>query len=177
MGERADSPLDRELARLADGDRSAFPSIFATLWPVVQRFCRRALANEADADDAAQVALQKLFGQASSYDRQTPAVAWALTIAAWECRTIRRRGQRARVVALDDASGAPSSGPSPEELVVQRDLEAAVHAAFEQLAGADQEALRRALDEVRGVGSALDRKRKQRALHRLRDVFRRIYGT
>ena len=58
--------LDHELARLADGDRSVFSSVFGALSPIVQRFCRRRLGDGPDAADAAQIALEKIFAQLTS---------------------------------------------------------------------------------------------------------------
>lgn len=177
MGERSASQLDRDLSRLAGGDRSAFSPVFAALWPIVRRFCRGALGQEADGDDAAQVALQKLFYQAGRYDGETPAIAWALTIAAWECRTLRRQRQRSRAIPLEQARDLSGAAESPEAQLLQRDLEAAVHSVVAQLAEPDQAAIRAALRGVEASSSARDRKRKQRALVRLRETFRRIYGT
>jgi RNA polymerase sigma-70 factor (ECF subfamily) len=69
--------LDRRMALLADGDRSEIEPIFRALWPVIQACCRRALGDEADADDAAQQAMAKIFKEASRYDRTRPALPWA----------------------------------------------------------------------------------------------------
>jgi len=43
------------MCALADGDRSAFDAVFATLWPVLLRFAKRALPDdtEGSAEDAA----------------------------------------------------------------------------------------------------------------------------
>jgi RNA polymerase sigma-70 factor (ECF subfamily) len=179
MGRGSATDLDAELARLADGDRSVFPSVFATLWPVIHRFCARALGSEADADDAAQATMQKLFLQVGDYERDRSAAAWALTIAAWECRTIRRRTTRGRTLPLDDLSQPADPQASPEAALVIRDLEAAARAALEQLAPGDQATLKAVAGEIsRGPEpGATFRKRKQRALSRLREAWTRMYGT
>ena len=71
--------LDLLLARLADGDRSVFPQVFARLWPPIRRLCSSLLRNEADAADAAQEALQKILERApADYDRSRAALPWAL---------------------------------------------------------------------------------------------------
>jgi RNA polymerase sigma-70 factor (ECF subfamily) len=179
MGKRSDVDLDADLARLADGDRSAFSPVFATLWPVISRFCERALGSTADGEDAAQVTMQKLFSQVSRYDRSRPAVAWALAIAAWECKTIRRKATRARTVPLPDVDVLTSADHSPEQAVVNRDLEAAVSAALEQLPSADQQTLRLVVAGINAdqASRATFRKRKQRALARLRGVWKRMYDS
>ncbi|HEX6275868.1 MAG TPA: sigma factor, partial [Polyangiaceae bacterium] len=86
------------MARLAEGDRSAFSPVFTRLWPRTLRFCQSLLKSEADASDAAQEAMQKIFERAGDYDASRPAVPWALAIAAWECRTLQRKRQRRREV-------------------------------------------------------------------------------
>src|SRR5690348_17316476 len=88
--------------RLAEGDRTAIEPSFNALWPVLRRFSARALGNEADAEDAAQQAVTKLFAQVADYDSQRDAVGWALTIAAYECRTVRRQRARRREVGADE---------------------------------------------------------------------------
>ena len=90
-GERAE--LRRLMQRLADGDRGAFSPAFALLWPRLRAFAVR-YAGPADGDDAAQSALLRVFSRASEYDADRDALAWALGIAAWECRTLRRQRQR-----------------------------------------------------------------------------------
>ncbi len=178
MGSGSDPELDRAFARLAAGDRSALPEVFRAVWPPVQRFCRRYLGADADVDDAAQRALERVFAQAADYDPSRPALAWVLTIAHWECRTLRRRTGRRAAVGLPE--GIESSAPAPDEILEQAELRAALAAAIEQLPAADQAVLAAVLsaDESRpgGQDSAF-RKRKQRAIHRLRETWRRLYGT
>jgi DNA-directed RNA polymerase specialized sigma24 family protein len=85
-GERA--RLSDLLARAADGDRAALDPLLVALWPRLRAFCAR-LVTPADADDATQEALVKLCARLATYDRSRDAVTWALTLAAWECRTVR----------------------------------------------------------------------------------------
>jgi RNA polymerase sigma-70 factor (ECF subfamily) len=174
----SETELDRDFARLAIGDRSAFPAVFRALWPPVQRFCRRYLGADADADDAAQRALERVFAQAADYDPSRPALAWVLSVAHWECRTVRRRAGRRAAVGLPDT--LQSAGPAPDEILEQAELSAALAAAIEQLPAADQAILATVLaaDERGAAGDdATYRKRKQRAIHRLRETWRRLYGT
>jgi RNA polymerase sigma-70 factor (ECF subfamily) len=97
--ERAE--LRRLMERLADGDRGAFRPAFDLLWPRLRAFGLR--YARADGEDAAQQALLRVFSRASEYDRERDALAWALGIAAWECRTFRRKRQRRR----EDAVAVP----------------------------------------------------------------------
>src|SRR5262245_2756029 len=87
--------LQQDFTRLAGGDREAFNAVFTALRPLLRRFALRALP-EADADDAAQEALVKVFFRASEFDPHRDALSWVLGIAAYEMKTARRRRQRRR---------------------------------------------------------------------------------
>jgi RNA polymerase sigma-70 factor (ECF subfamily) len=170
-----DEDLDVLMTRLAEGDRSVFSAVFARLWPATERFCRSLLRNEADASDAAQEAMQKVLERASDYDPTRPAMPWALAIAAWECRTLRRKRFRRREV-LDDLEH-DRAGDDEEEALVKHDLAEAALAAMGELSEVDRETLLSTFaDEAPSGGGATFRKRRERALGRLRKAFRRLYG-
>jgi len=162
--------------RLADGDRGALRPAFDRLWPLLRDFCARALRTPvgADAEDAAQRALVKLFDQASDFDPRRDALAWALTIAAFECRTAARSKGRRREDSLDDAAAERLASPSdgPEEAVIERDLITAARGVLAELPSADAEALIAAFEDMRPAGDAAFRKRLQRAVARLRIAWR-----
>jgi len=177
---RARSLLNESMIRLADGDRAAFDPVYSALWPAVTAFCRRMLGVGADAEDAAQQALLKVFDQASTFDPQGDALTWALTLAAWECRTARRRRGRAREAPPDEAAAFAAEGRSPEEEAIARDMEEAAREALGTLSEVDRATLcATVLGEAPdpAVAGATLRKRRERAFTRLREVWRRIYGT
>jgi RNA polymerase sigma-70 factor (ECF subfamily) len=167
------------MARLADGDRAAFTPVFRALWPKVHRLCLRLLHSDADADDAAQQAMEKILARAPEYDPNRAALPWALGIAGWECRTLRRRQFRRRE-QRDDASPEPQDGrPGPDDALAERDLVRAAMDALGTLSPSDQETLLATYfekAEPASVGGATLRKRRERALTRLRAAFRRIYA-
>jgi RNA polymerase sigma-70 factor (ECF subfamily) len=166
--------LDALMARLADGDRAVFARVFELLWGPIHRVCSTLLRNDADASDAAQEAMQKILERASEYDKRRPAMPWAMAIAAWECRTSLRKRTRRREV---DDSGHEQSGEDPEEEFVQRSLAAAAIAALGDLSQVDRETLIATFwDEAAAVSGATLRKRRERALDRLRKTFRSLYG-
>lgn len=166
--------LDSLMARLADGDRAAFPRVFELLREPVHRLCRGLLKNEADAADAAQEAMQKIFERASDYDKTRPAMPWALAIAGWESRTLARRRTRRRETG---DLGTDSASEHPEEVFVRRNLTAAAISALGELSEADREALVATFwEEAASVSGATLRKRRERALDRLRTTIRRLYG-
>jgi RNA polymerase sigma-70 factor, ECF subfamily len=172
------------MARLAEGDRSVFSQVFERLWHPTLRLCKRLLRHDADAADAAQEAMQKILERApGDYDRARAALPWALAIAAWECRTILRRRGRRRETA--ETESADLNASDPEVALLQRDLERAALEALGVLSESDRETLVGTFWEEAGSASvrgaalasgAAVRKRRQRALARLRDAFRRLYG-
>ena len=167
----ARAELQRALTRLADGDRSAFDAVFARLWPVVRELAARYLPP-IDVEDAAQTALLKLFERASEFDPDRDAVAWAIGIAMWEIRTVRRRGWRRRDTSgLDDAAGLALDGVNPEEHAIAANLAAAIGQTLATLRAEDREALLRYARDERMVGAGF-RKRLQRARERMRAAWR-----
>src|SRR5207253_97157 len=128
----ARAALQREMCRLADGDRAAFEPVFAALWPVLRAFAARALPVPAEAEDAAQCALIKVFSRAAEFDASREALPWALGIAAYECRTLRKARSRRREELR--APPEPADERTAEDAAIERDL----------AAGADRVALRRA---------------------------------
>jgi len=133
------------------------------------------LKNEADASDAAQEALAKILERASDYDRTRRAMPWALAIAAWECRTLQRKRFRRRE-SPEDSAAEPADERAESDLI-RRDLTQAALAAMSELPEIDRETLLATfLDEATSVDGATLRKRRERAIDRLRTSFRRLYG-
>jgi RNA polymerase sigma-70 factor (ECF subfamily) len=163
--------LQRELTRVAVGDRQAFEPVFARLWPVVRALAARYLPAS-DADDAAQTALLKLFERASEFDPERDAVAWAIGIAMWEIRTVRRREWRRRDTSgLDEAGDIMLNTVSPEERAIAANLAAAIGQTLATLRAEDRDALLRYARDERTAGAGF-RKRLQRARARMLAAWR-----
>jgi RNA polymerase sigma-70 factor (ECF subfamily) len=173
------SAVNRLLARLRDGDRTSGPELFHLLWPVLHEFCARLLPDSPAAEDAAQRAVTRVFEQASRFDPARDGLAWALEIALWECRTERRRRFRSREVPwTPDSSEQAEERASPAEEVAQSELGTALEAAVANLSPLDRETIQLLLrDATAPVPAATWRKRKERALHRLKLAWRALYGT
>lgn len=165
------------MGRLANGDRTAIDPVYRALWPLVVRYCSKMVGDSDAAEDLAQRSLLKLFEQAHDYDRGKRPETWALTIAAWECRTYRqRRARDAKNVAnVARVRQAQDSSPDVERDVWQRQA----MEALDQLLGEIPVEDRRALVDsfVRGLSEPLHRKRKQRVLARLRRRWKELYET
>jgi RNA polymerase sigma-70 factor (ECF subfamily) len=172
MDPRERKELSAMMARLAEGDRDAFTPVFAALWPELRRLAGALLRDGADADDAAQRALVSVMSRAHEYDRSRDALPWAVGIALWECRTILRRRERSRTGPLVD--DAIASSESPEEIAIARDLERACLEVVGALSPTDRAAL--GLGDGDGASPQTVRKRRQRALVRLREAWSRIHG-
>ncbi len=171
--QRAD--LNALVRRFADGDRLAFQPLFDGLWPVLVAFTDRALGSPADGEDAAQQAILKVFSRIVDYDRTRDGVSWALTMAAFEVMTVRKQRQRRReagTVPLDVQDVAPSQ----EDEVMRAQLLTALREAIGELAPRDREALASILGDGEREGGETARKRRTRAITRLRDVWRRVHG-
>jgi RNA polymerase sigma factor (sigma-70 family) len=167
--------LQRCLTRLADGDRAAFRPVFELVWPRVREVAGRMMASAADAEDAAQTCLLKVFERASEFDRERDALAWIIGIASYECLTIRRQRTRRRETSADAAAGALlDAAASPEQAALAHELEAIAVGLLGQLRPADRETLRLAFFQ-NGHGEAQPptfRKRLERAVARLRAAWR-----
>ncbi len=177
MERGAELQLDRDFARLAEGDRSALDPVFRALWPPIHQYCQKHLGQGPDADDVAQRAIERLFSQAAAYDPSRSALAWALTIALWECRSARRQTERRKWASLDVERESPD--PSPEQSVEREELRAGLQVAIGKLSPTDQAVLERVLSAEAGediASGSTFRKRKERAVTRLREVWRRLYG-
>jgi RNA polymerase sigma-70 factor (ECF subfamily) len=172
--------LDHQMARLADGDRSVVEPLFRALWPAIHGYCERVLGQGADADDAAQQAMEKVFQEASQFDRTRHALPWALAITLWECRTVRRRNQRARAVGVESLPDVASGAMSPEDATIHAQLVAEARALLASLSPTDRQVLEETFaEEVEGrlsVPRPTLRKRRERALRRLREAWRLLYG-
>jgi RNA polymerase sigma-70 factor (ECF subfamily) len=124
--------IDRLMARLAQGDRSAFDPLFRALHPRAFRLARARLAADA-ADDAAQAALLKVFARASEFEPGRPALPWFYAVAANEIRGVARK----RSAGPDDeaALAALPAGDDPERELLERELGRALDAAIDSLDG------------------------------------------
>jgi RNA polymerase sigma-70 factor (ECF subfamily) len=167
--------LQQDLSRLADGDREAFHPVFVALLPLLRGFAARGLPPS-DAEDAAQEMLVKIYARAHEFDRTRDALSWVLGIAAYEIKTFRRRRERRREADSTPAEMAAreDAAATPEELAIARNLDAAILTALTELRPADAATLRAfALGErPEDVPAATFRKRVERSLARLRDLWR-----
>lgn len=169
--------INRAIRQLADGDRSAMPTLVTQLWPVLVAFAQRGLRHAPDAEDVAQEVLLKICGRVSEFDRKRDGLSWAFGIAAFEVMTQRKRRSRRREASSGDVPVETSdSGVSAEAQLIERELLVALEEAIGRLEPADLVVLGIGAPAKDGPASDALRKRRQRALERLRAVWRRLYG-
>lgn len=161
------------MVRLADGDRGAFATVFEGLWPELRAFTSRALLAHPDAEDVAQQALLKVFARISEFDTTRDGVAWAFGIAAFEIRTLRQKLARRRETAADAIDQA-ADGQTPKDTSIDVDLKRALREVLGALSEPDRQALLG--NSSPDVSPVAWRKRRQRALERLRGLWRRRHA-
>jgi RNA polymerase sigma factor (sigma-70 family) len=167
--------IQRLMIAAADGDRAAVEPLFQALWSPVVGYATRFLGDRALAEDCAQDALIKMFGQLDRFDRERDGLTWALTHATWRCRSERRKAQRRGEQPSVDVV---VDGRSELE---ERELVRAAIETIETLAPRDRDVIAALLvDDAelrRALAPATFRKRLERALGRLRTSWRSRHGT
>lgn len=158
------------LAKLANGDRSAFTPLFETLWPLCLGFATRLARDPAAGEEIAQQALVKLFAAARRFDPERDALSWTLAFVANEARAARRAR---RHEPLEAAAEVASGVGDPARAIERRRWAEALSATLATLSPADLETLVAALEEAAAPRPAAFRKRLQRATQRLRAAWRK----
>ena len=165
--------IHEAMVRLADGARSAVRGLLDQLWPVLLLFAQRGLGQEQDAEDVAQEAFLRICSRIADFDRSRDGLSWAFGIAKYEVLTQRQRRRRQREApALSQLTLLEDPRPSQEATLIERDLLHALDHALGELDDDDKQLFVSNLPAL----PATFRKRRQRALERLRSVWRRLYG-
>lgn len=167
------------MTRLADGDRGAFDEVYERTFHVVKAFAGRFMGSPNDSEDIAQQTLVKIFGQAQNYNRSSDALSWILTIASFECRTLRQKYRRKREDSLDlgGIETLASEQRSPEEVAILDDLKKCLLNTLDDLSVVDRESILISVtDGIRPeIPAATFRKRVQRGLYALKAAWRVEY--
>jgi RNA polymerase sigma-70 factor, ECF subfamily len=161
--------------RFAEGERAAFQPLFDALWPVMLAFTSRTLDRIADAEDAAQQAMLKVFLRIADFDRSRDGVSWALGIAGYEVMTVRKQRSRRRE-AVGGLDRLEQEGADVEKRMIGDELREAVLALVGELPERDRAALAYAFTGAAPPTDETSRKRRFRAIERLRAAWRRAHG-
>jgi RNA polymerase sigma-70 factor, ECF subfamily len=169
--------IQQAILRLADGDRTAMPGLVEHLWPVLLSYAERGLRDPQGAEDVAQEVLFRISSRISELDRTRDPLAWAFGIATFEIMTQRKRRQRRRETLLGGTVPEhEASAQSAEEAAMQAEVQAALTEAIGQLSPDDLAHLGLLEPAKTSPATPAMRKRRQRALDRLRTIWRNIYG-
>ena len=163
------------MVRLKRGDRTAADEVFRRAWPAVRAFAARWLAGSAQAEDVAQQALVKVFSQAMDFDASRDALTWVLEVTVWECRTERARVRRGRRDGAAVGEVEVEASGRPDVALEEAQLTEALREVVAALPEADQREVTRMLLEE-ASGDAAGRKRRQRAMERLKVLWRTLHG-
>lgn len=169
MDHRQRKQIHEAMVRLAHGDRRSFDAIYEGLCPALLVFTRRLVARPADAEDLVQRTLLKVFARISDFDTARDGVAWAFGIAMFEVRTLRRQTERRRESPLDSLDPSDTQR-TPEQQTIDEQLLRALGDVLVDLPADDRAALLSAGGDP-SVSGAAWRKRRQRALTRLRRLW------
>ncbi|MCU0496834.1 MAG: sigma-70 family RNA polymerase sigma factor [Anaerolineae bacterium] len=119
-----------------DGDQEAFAEIVYSFQDAVFNLCYRLLGDSAEAEDAAQEAFLKAYGNLHRYDSERSFKTWLLTIASNHCID-RLRKRRMTTVSIDEPIPATLSLASrdlqPEQAAIQQERSRRMQALLEQL--------------------------------------------
>ncbi|MCX7807631.1 MAG: sigma-70 family RNA polymerase sigma factor [Deltaproteobacteria bacterium] len=170
--------LNEAMRKVSEGDRSAIEPLARELWPLVRAFCHRMLSASSNgavqSDDIAQEVLIELFERSCEFDCEGDVLSWAFAIAAYRCRSERKKHKRSPIVPLTEEIGE-SDDPisSPESFLEANELKAAFEEAVKQLSPKDKEVLDAIL---KGLPlNAVLRKRKERMVVKLRRLFEGVF--
>jgi DNA-directed RNA polymerase specialized sigma24 family protein len=165
--------LHAAIVRFADGERASFREVFDGLWSVCLALATRSLRDASEAEDTAQRAILKVFDRIVDFDRERDGVSWALTITAFEILTTRKQGARRRDGTRE--WDAQDLSPRVDEQLVEHELLANVRALIGEMSDLDRETLEAMLGGATATGET-ERKRRFRAIERLRAAWRKAHG-
>ena len=165
-----EADLDALLARLANGDRTAFDPLYAVLRPRAERLAQIKLGDMAS--DVAQSALMKVFARASEFEPGRPCLPWFYGIVANEIQAARRKS--ARHVPSEEIEITAEGDPEKE--MMRRELLRALDLAIEQADESNAIAAMLGRAPMPAIPAATFRKRVSRAYAKLRLLLGGSHG-
>jgi RNA polymerase sigma-70 factor (ECF subfamily) len=182
------SRADRAMDRYACGEEAAFVELYDELAPRLHRFALRWTRNRSAAEDTVQQTLLQIHAARHRFVRGGAVIPWAYAIARRLLIDLGRRGVREELRAHDvrDAE-EPATGPSPEEALHRRRVEAEARRDLASLPAGWREAFELVkfeglsiaeTAEVLGITRGMVKIRAHRATVALRKTMaRRLHGS
>jgi RNA polymerase sigma-70 factor (ECF subfamily) len=146
--EEAEKGLNRArlMERAQSGDREAFQALFRDIGPVITRFVRRRVLDQAEVEDVCQEALIGVFKSRHTYEPGRPFEPWLFAIVRNVASAYFRQGLQ-RAAWLESVADIPeTAGETGSEQALE------LREAFEQLSPNQAEALR--LTKLQGLSVA-----------------------
>jgi RNA polymerase sigma-70 factor (ECF subfamily) len=138
--------LDRAMDRYAQGDESAFSSLYQGLGPKLRGFLFRLAGRSPIADDLLQETFMRMHRARGSFEPGAAVVPWAYAIArnAW-LDHLRAARARLKTVDRDTESGEPPEPPTgpeadAEKAAIARETAALVQSVLDRLPSTQREA-------------------------------------
>jgi RNA polymerase sigma-70 factor (ECF subfamily) len=178
MDEVTRALLNRSMAALADGDRSAFDTVYRILWPVLARFVTAMSTDRMISEDIAQQAMLKILTRVATFDPSMDAVAWSMGIAVNEYRSYFRKLSNRASDERERSQAEPIDANTPEAITIRTDLSNAARAVLNELRPQDRQVIVAALYDAHRppLAAGTFRKRLQRALAASRLIWKKRYG-
>ncbi len=125
-----DNDLQRALALARKGDAEAWGELYRRFAPAIERFCRHALGNAQDAEDATGDIFIKLRNKLDQYDPQRPFTPWLYRLAGNYCWDLLRQKNRRgfETEASDELPLAATHPGQLEQLMASQSAEQIRHA-------------------------------------------------
>lgn len=113
--------LDEQIAKIADGDKSALAVLYDCISVSVYSYALSVLKNRSDAEDVLQDTLLEIWRSAPGYRQMGKPVAWVITIARSLCLMNLRRKNRFSDEPFETAVYMPENeGMTCEDKIVIR---------------------------------------------------------
>ncbi|HEU4385556.1 MAG TPA: RNA polymerase sigma factor [Anaeromyxobacteraceae bacterium] len=121
------SVADQAMERYADGDETAFATLYDQVAPRLYRFAARQLQSRAAAEDVVQQALLQIHVARAQFTRGAAVLPWAYAIVRRLVIDLtRRRGREDLRADLAQEAEGPSGAAAPDEAVYRMRSEAAL---------------------------------------------------
>ena len=172
------------IAACQQGDPRAFRQVYEAYRDRIYAFCRHMSGDPDNAEDLAQDVFVSAFGNIGSFRGEAAFGTWLYRIAVNRCAAESRKHTQSfqSFEALEEIDAAPAApGPSPEDLVVRKELSGRVQAAVTALPSnlrllfvlGTLEGMRyREIGEIVGCSEDAVKMRVHRARKRVRDAIR-----
>jgi len=126
----------------------------------------------------AQRALLKVLDRVNDYNPALDGLTWVFALTVYEVRTLRRQKVRRRETSMDLPSDVLQDHDNAHDALIAREVWENIEGALGALSIADREAVLATLEapNERDRLDAAGRKRRQRAIDRLRALVVRLYS-